>query len=131
MSEAAHQAALFQMARRPDMVRKYPGLDLLEGSMNGVYLTPLQAIKARRSGMLKGAPDIRLPVARNGFNGLAIELKHGKNVPTPEQLAIADRLRAEGYFVAFVWNWTDAWSWIVRYLGRNVEVTGAIRERST
>ena len=111
------QAALFTWARLPTVQAKYRGIDLLEGSMNGVKLTAAQAGKAKAAGMLKGSHDVRLPVARGGFIGLSIELKAGKNMPTDEQKDIANRLLDEGWKVLFIWDdWTLAKGEIEDYL---------------
>lgn len=111
------QSALFSWARLPVVQRQYPGLDLLEGSMNGVKLTAAQAGKAKAAGLLKGAHDITLPVPRGGYVGLSIELKAGRNKPTPEQLDYGEKLKAQGWKVLFIWdNWTDAKDEIVFYL---------------
>lgn len=118
MSEFAHQVALFDWARIPAIVSKYKGIDLLEGSMNGVKLTKGQAGKAKAAGMLKGSHDIKLPVARGGYIGLSIEMKYGKNKPTPEQLAYGKRLENEGWKVAYCWSWPEAKDVIVDYLER-------------
>ncbi|CAB3972272.1 hypothetical protein BLA3211_06878 [Burkholderia aenigmatica] len=110
------QVALFEWARMPSVVRSLPGLDLLEGSMNGVKLTKAQAGKAKAAGMLKGSHDVRLPVARGHWIGLSIELKAAKGRPTDEQLAIGSRLEEEGWRVHFVWDWLEAVRIITEYL---------------
>lgn len=116
MSEFLHQKALFDYARRPDIQRQYPGIDLLEGSMNGVKLTKAQAGKAKAAGMLKGSHDVKLPVARGPFKGLSIEMKFGRNKLTEEQEWYGARLREEGWRVATCWSWTDARAVIIEYL---------------
>lgn len=118
MSEFAHQAALFEWARLPSVQAAYPGIDLLEGSMNGVKLTKAQAGKAKAAGMLKGAHDIRLPVARHPYIGLSIEMKYGRNKPTAEQEWYAERLRAEGWRAEFCWDWMEARGIIIEYLSQ-------------
>lgn len=118
MSEFDHQVALFQWARIGSVQAAHPGLDLLEGSMNGVRLTVAQAGKAKAAGMLKGAHDVCLPVARGQYIGLSIEMKYGKNRPTADQIWYAERLRDEGWRVEFCWDWTDARDIIVEYLSQ-------------
>lgn len=71
--EADDQAALFRWAEH--FKAKYPELEFLNGSLNGVPLSLVQAGKAKAAGMKKGFPDINLPVARGGYHGLFIELK--------------------------------------------------------
>lgn len=114
--EFEHQCALFTWARNPAVVRALPGIELLEGSMNGVKLTKAQAGKAKAAGMLKGSHDVRLPVARGRWIGLSIELKAGNNKPTDEQLQIGALLEGEGWQVHFIWDWEEAKAIIEAYL---------------
>ena len=125
------QAAVITWARMPCVIAQYPGLDLLEGSMNGVKLTAAQAGKAKAAGMLKGSHDLRLPVPRGGFVGLSIELKAGKNKPTPEQLAYGEALIEQGWKVLYLWNnWEEVKDEIERYMREDAKpfrvVNGAI-----
>lgn len=123
MSEHAHQAALTSWARMPAVIAAYSGIDLLEASLNGVKLTKAQAGKAKAAGMLKGALDLNLPVARGPYHGLRVEMKFGRNKPTDEQLWHAERLRQEGWRVEFAWDWIAARDIIVEYL---TEPAGAL-----
>lgn len=111
------QSAVFKWARLPCVQAQYPGLNLLEGSMNGVKLTATQAAKAKAAGMLRGAHDIRLPVPRGGFTGLSVELKAGKNKPTDEQIAYGEALIEQGWKVLYCWdNWEEVKDEIERYM---------------
>lgn len=111
------QAAVFTWARMPCVVTQYPGLKLLEGSMNGVKLTAAQAGKAKAAGMLKGSHDLRLPVPRGGFTGLSIELKIGKNKPTDEQIEYGEALIEQGWKVLYIWDdWEEVKDEIERYM---------------
>ena len=94
-TENAAQVAVFGWAKLNE--RKYPGLELLNGSLNGVRLNIGQARKAKLAGMKKGYPDMFLPVARGGYHGLYIELKVKKNHCTPEQRAWLRALEDQGY----------------------------------
>lgn len=114
--EFASQCALFQWAHLPSVIRMLPGIELLEGSLNGVKLTKAQAGKAKAAGMLRGAHDVRLPVARGRWIGLSIELKAGDNSATADQLRIAGLLEAEGWRVCFIWDWIEAKTVITEYL---------------
>ncbi len=120
MSEHAHQCALVTWARLPAVMAQYPGIDLLESSLNGVKLSKAQAGKALAAGMLKGALDLNLPVARGGYHGMRLELKFGRNKMTAEQEWHAQRLREEGWYVTTCYDWMTARDEIVAYLsGRN------------
>lgn len=114
--EFASQCALFRWARYPSEQKKYPGLDLLSSSLNGLHLSKSEAGKAKASGLLPGEYDIKLPVARGGYHGLAIELKYGVNKLTTEQEWYGNRLTEEGWDVACFWSWIEAKDRIIAYL---------------
>ena len=95
-SEYQEQCAVFTWAQL--MENKYPELGLLNSSLNGVRLAIGPAMKAKRAGMKAGFPDIFLPVARNGYHGLFIELKRkGGAKPSPDQQVWLTNLSTEGY----------------------------------
>lgn len=112
--EHKEQAALFSMAARAAV--KYPELELLNGSLNGVRLTIGQAVKAKKSGMKKGYPDIFLPVPRREWHGLYIEMKAQGGRAQPEQKEWMRRLTEQGYYCTVCWSAVEAWDEIVAYL---------------
>ncbi len=114
--EFQHQAALFTWARNPAVLAAHPELALLSSSLNGVKLTAAQAGKAKAAGMLKGEWDVRLPVARGPYHGLILEMKHGKNKLTPEQIEYGDAMVREGWNRAVCYDWTTAKEVIEWYL---------------
>ena len=114
--EQQNQEALFSWARNPATLAKYPALDLLSSSLNGVKLTMMQAVFAKRGGMLKGEWDIRLPVARGQYIGLVIEMKAGKNKLTAEQKTYEMRMKEEGHYTAVCYDWVSAKAIIEGYL---------------
>lgn len=114
--EHQHQVALFEWRDIPAVLAQYPALHLLQGSMNGIPLGAAIAGKAKAAGMLKGWPDVQLPVPRGGYTGLTVELKFGKNTATTEQLAIGELLTAEGWLVTYHWDWIEARNEIIAYL---------------
>ena len=122
MSEHSHQCALFSWARNPATLKKYPALDLLEGSTNGVKMGFKLGKKMKDAGMLKGSHDITLKVARGGFKGLSIELKRPasvgvkKGVLSEEQKWYGARLEQEGWRVEYCFGWDAAREVIIDYL---------------
>lgn len=114
--EFKSQCALFEWRDIPAVLRTYPALHLLQGSMNGIPLGAAIAGKAKAAGMLKGWPDVQLPVARGQYIGLTVEMKWGKNKATTEQLAIGELLTAEGWLVTYHWDWIEAKNEIIAYL---------------
>jgi len=83
--EAAHQAQVVEWARLASRSAKYPMLNMLHCSLNGVKLSKTQAGIAKAQGMLSGVPDLFLPVPKNGFHGLFIEMKSEKGRVTENQ----------------------------------------------
>lgn len=115
--EFGEQCALFEWARLPVVQDQYPGLDLLSPSLNGLYFeNDAIAAKAKKSGLLPGEFDVKLPVARGGYHGFIFELKQGYNKLTAPQEWYGGRMREEGWLVGCYWSWTDARDAIVRYL---------------
>lgn len=72
----------------------------------------------KAAGLRKGVPDIVLPVARQGYHGLYIELKFGKNKPTREQEEYLQALRNAGYQSAVAYGFEQAREIIRHYLRR-------------
>lgn len=75
---------------------------------NGGSRNIREAVKFKAMGVKAGVPDILLPVARQGFNGLAIELKSGKNKPTEHQLRWIEFLKEQHWYVRVCNSWEDA-----------------------
>lgn len=130
-SEHSIQEALFQWA---DSVRySIPEAALMFAIPNGgmrpkksifkrgkiVTFSP-EAKKLKAEGVKKGVPDIFLPVARHGFNGLFIEMKRPGETPTAEQEFWHKVLRDQGYAVVVYDSLEDAICNISGYLKEGV-----------
>lgn len=71
---------------------------LLMAIPNGGYRTQTTAKLMKAEGQLAGVPDIFLPVARDGFHGLWIEMKNGKaGRVSDSQKDMISRLKEQGY----------------------------------
>lgn len=98
-TEEEEQAAVIEWAVL--MAKQYPELDLLFHVPNGADRHPAVAAKLKRQGVKRGVPDLFLPVARQGFYGLWIEMKRQKGGRvSDEQKAWMDALRGQGYMCA-------------------------------
>ena len=64
---------------------RYPELKLLFHIPNGGKRDAREAARFKAMGEKAGVPDLCLPVPMNGFAGLYIEMKYGKNKPTDHQ----------------------------------------------
>ena len=114
-SEHQVQVQLFEWAELQS--GKYPELQLLNGSLNGVRLRIGQAVKAKKAGMKRGYPDIFLPIRRGQYSGLFIELKVDKNKPSLEQRDWISALRGQGYKAEVCWGFDEAKDMILNYVG--------------
>jgi len=71
---------------------------------NGSWRNKITAARLKEEGVLAGVPDVFIPVARNGYNGLYIEFKAEKNRLTQSQMIIIDKLMQEGYVCAVCYS---------------------------
>lgn len=85
---------------------KYPNT-LYCGSAGGIRTSMSQAIKMKHTGYKKGFPDLFVYEPRNGFNGLAIELKVKGNYPSKEQKEWRDNLINRGFSAHICTGWDD------------------------
>ena len=76
ISEHDHQANLFSWAALTRV--KYPELALLYAIPNAAKRSMKLAAIMKAEGLKSGVPDVCLPVARQGFNALYIEMKSEK-----------------------------------------------------
>ena len=97
LTEYEHQLKVFAWCDIKSI--QYPELKLINASLSGVRLSIGQAKKAKRAGMVKGFPDIFLPVPKGLYHGLFIELKRLKprGYPSPDQDWWLKKLAKQGY----------------------------------
>ena len=114
MSEHTEQVALFEWAAWLELQR--PELGLLFAIPNGGHRHKAVAARMKAEGVKAGVPDIFLPVPRGDYAGLFVELKVGKNKPTPAQVEWHALLIEQGYKVVVCWGWQAASVEIEKYL---------------
>jgi hypothetical protein len=115
LSEHNEQRLLFLWAEKHQGDR--PELRLLYAIPNGGKRDIRTAAQLKAEGVKAGVPDTHLPVARNGFHGLYIELKRIRDgrVSDEQRQWIAD-LTAEGYRCAVCLGYAQAVQVIEEYL---------------
>jgi hypothetical protein len=101
-SATKRKAAPESESNQQEIVIKYLKLAypdaLYCASAGGMSTSYLQAIKMKRTGYVKGFPDLFIYEPRNEYNGLAIEMKKEKGgVASPEQKRWQEQLRNRGY----------------------------------
>ncbi|MPM78797.1 hypothetical protein SDC9_125811 [bioreactor metagenome] len=98
-TESVEQQILFRWARMQRC--RYPELDLLYHIPNGGSRKKAEAGRFKAEGVKAGIPDIFLPVPRDQYHGLYIELKRTKGGRiSPEQVMWMEALTKQGYCCA-------------------------------
>lgn len=97
--------------------KDFPELDLLYHVPNGGSRNQLEAANLKRQGVKAGVPDLVLPVPRQQFHGLYVEMKWGKNTTTEKQDWWLEQLRQQGYKTAVCWSAEEAMDVIANYIG--------------
>ena len=68
-------------------------------SLGGIRTSMRQAIKAKRTGYVKGFPDLQILQPNSEYHGLFLEIKpHKKAYPTKEQKEWIEYLKEKGYY---------------------------------
>lgn len=97
--------------------KDFPELDLLYHVPNGGSRNQLEAANLKRQGVKAGVPDLVLPVPRQQFHGLYVEMKWGKNTTTDKQDWWLEQLGQQGYKTAVCWSAEEAMDVIAEYMG--------------
>ena len=115
--ESAYQTQVVEWSRWAFKANpaRYPHLEMLHCSLNGVKLSGTQAKIAKGQGMLSGVPDLFLPVPKNGFHGLFIEMKSEKGRLTDNQHWFLTNADSLGYKTAVCYSAKEAISAIQAY----------------
>lgn len=114
-SEATEQEALITWCRIFE--NRYPELKMIYHIPNGGSRNRLEAANLKRQGVKAGVPDLCLPVPKDGYHGLYIEMKYGKNKPTDNQEEWMERLRQYGYRTVVCYGADEARETIKQYIG--------------
>ena len=115
-SEAAHQTALFCWCSLPEQQSKYPELQLLFHIPNGGTRNKAEAGHLKAQGVKAGVLDLFLPVPRNVYAGLWIEMKAKKNKTSLEQDRWIAALNQNGFAVSICHSWIEAAQHLKCYL---------------
>ncbi len=108
MSEATEQQAIIEYC-------DYKGIDIF-AIPNGGSRHVVEAVNLKRQGVRAGIPDLCIPMARQGYHALYIELKVGKNKPTPSQLAWQATLNLNGNLSVICYGADEAIKTIEGYM---------------
>lgn len=82
--------------------------------------TPQQAYRSKQKGLKAGVPDIMIFEPRGKYVGLAVELKVGKNKPSPEQDAWLLKLAFRGWATSVCYSLEDFIKLFNHYINQDV-----------
>ena len=112
-SESTQQKHLFKWIRLKAL--KDWRYDKIYHIPNGGLRAKTTAINLKREGAKAGVWDIFVPIPKNGFSGMYIEMKFGKNKLTDNQIKFREHLE-EFYKFEVCYNWIEAKEIIEEYL---------------
>ena len=112
--EHKHQCGVIRWCKTMEVV--HPELKLIHAIPNGGARNIATGAMLKREGVKAGVPDLFLPVPKNDYHGLYIEMKAGKNKPTQNQCWWAEQLQYQGYRVCLCYSSTLAIRAICDYL---------------
>ena len=113
-SEATEQEQVIRWASWNEA--RHKELKLLHHIPNGGRRDQREAARLKAQGVKAGVPDLFLPVPKNGYHGLYIEMKFGKNKTTEKQDWWLEELGKQGYKTAVCRSAEEAIRMIKEYM---------------
>lgn len=117
MSEHDEQVALFAAVK----LWKIPELQWLFAIPNGGARHPAVGRRMKDEGVRAGVWDIMLPVAKQGYHGLFLEMKYGDNKLSPKQEEFGEFVQLQGYCIRVAYSWEQALEILKEYIGYRKE----------
>lgn len=108
--EALEQSKLFAICRY------IPQCRYLFHIPNGGHRNFLEALNLKKQGVKAGVPDLFLPLPNKKYHGLFIEMKYGKNKPTPNQKEWIKYLNSVGYLAIVCYGAEQALDILKKYI---------------
>lgn len=115
-SEHQVQCAVIQWWARAHKQYRLPEFALF-AIPNGGARDVITGARLKAEGVRRGVVDLMLAASKGERSGLFMEMKIGKNNPSPEQLAFIEHLRSQNYTASVHWESESAIQAIKDYLG--------------
>ena len=116
VTEHGEQSCVIDWCKR--MAGMYPELDLIFSVPNGAVISSYALVqKLKSEGLRPGVPDLCLPVAHHGLNGLFIEMKLPGGVASAEQKRFMNAVIEQGYEAVVCRSAEEAIDRLKEYLG--------------
>lgn len=116
MTEAQHQQNVIKWTQQPGIRHEYPELKLLYHIPNERKCSQIQGRLLKLQGVKSGVPDLHLPVSRNGFHSLYIEMKTEKGKTSDTQNWWLTELQEQGNKCVVCHGWEEAVNSLEEYL---------------
>ena len=108
VSEAKHQQAVIKWSQQPAVRSRWPELALLHHIKNETREGAAQVAVDKAMGVKAGVPDLCLPVARDRYHGLYIEMKTERGRISEAQKWWGGKLLEQGYMFEVCHGWKSA-----------------------
>ncbi len=109
--EDDNQKALFQWSAHIKELR------WMHAIPNGGNRNVREGARLKAQGVKSGVWDIFLPLPKNGYHGLYVEMKAGKNKLTANQIEFGQYVHKHGYLTHTCYSWLEAKKVISEYIG--------------
>jgi hypothetical protein len=113
-NEAQAQEAVFEWIALH--AKRFPGLALAFHVPNGGSRHKAEAVNLKRQGVRSGVPDIFIPIARQGYHGMFIEMKAKGGRIKQAQADYINAVREQGYITMICYGSDEAIEWLEWYL---------------
>jgi hypothetical protein len=111
--ESSEQITFIQRVKFLTPGNKYLVMAIPNGGKRG----PRVAAQMKAEGVLKGAPDVFVAIAKHGYYGLFIEMKRLKGGKvSDDQIKVHAALRSQGYKVVVCKGAEEAWNEYKEYV---------------
>jgi hypothetical protein len=133
-SESGHQKALFCHFALKENQQRYPDAKWMFAIPNGKLRNIIDAANLKAEGVKAGVPDIVLPVRRNWYCGMFMELKRQPKTIINERFGTVKTAKAgktsteqnewlfhlsqQGYYACIAYGWEQAVQEVIQYLDR-------------
>ena len=108
VSEAKHQQAVIKWSQQPAVRSRWPELALLHHIKNETREGAARVAVDKAMGVKAGVPDLCLPVARDRYHGLYIEMKTESGRISEAQKWWGEKLLEQGYMFEVCHGWKSA-----------------------
>ena len=108
---------------------KYPELEWMYHVPNEGKRSRYIGNKLKKEGLKPGVPDLCLPVPKQGYIGLYIEMKRSDNKPTDNQMKWLKALAGFGHYTIVCYSAEEAIKVLEWYVGGGVEHDKKVLER--